>query len=116
MSSYEEYIVNILIKENISLIREKTFKDLKKGKFRFDIYLPSMNILIEIDGEQHFNPIYGRRALLKAQEHDRRKNQYCLANNISLYRIPYWEIKNIHNVKDILQDKFLVKYYWHYDI
>lgn len=74
-----------------------------------------MNIIIEVDGEQHFKPIYGRRALLKAQEHDRRKNQYCLANDIKLYRIPYWKLKSIHELKDIFNNDFLVKNYWHND-
>ena len=35
--------------------------------------------------------------------------------NIPLYRIPYWEIKNIHKVEDIFVPKFLVKSKWHND-
>ena len=52
---------------------------------------------------------------MKGQEHDRRKNSYCLANNSPLYRIPYWEIKNLKNPSDIFIDKFLVKSRWHND-
>ena len=93
MSKNEEYILNILLKENIKFIREKTFSDLRKGKYRFDFYLPKYNICLEIDGEQHFKQISKfqktRTDFLKQQENDRRKNSYCLANNISLYRIPY---------------------------
>jgi len=55
---------------------------LKNGAFRFDFYLTKQNVLVEIDGEQHFKPVYGRAAFLKGQEHDRRKNSYCLANGI----------------------------------
>ena len=90
MSSYEELILSILKAEHIKLEREKTFKDLKHGLFRFDFYLPDINngCIIEVDGEYHFKPIRGRRALIKQQEHDRMKNSYCLANNIPLYRIP----------------------------
>ena len=51
MSKNEEYILNILLKENIKFIREKTFSDLRKGKYRFDFYLPKYNICLEIDGE-----------------------------------------------------------------
>jgi very-short-patch-repair endonuclease len=65
MSSYEEYFIKIFKKNQIKFIREKTFQDLKKGKFRYDFYLPNENILIEIDGEYHFHPIQGRAILLK---------------------------------------------------
>lgn len=119
MSKYEEKIIAILKSERISFQREKTFQDLKHGLFRFDFYISDYQgekFLVEVDGEQHFKPIYGRQAFLKGQEHDRRKNSYCLANNISLYRIPYWEIKNIKNVQDILNPKFLVKTRWHSDL
>ena len=102
-------------KERISFTREKTYKDLKNGAFRFDFYLTKQNVLVEIDGEQHFKPVYGRTAFLKGQEHDRRKNSYCLANGIQLYRIPYWEIKNITKSEQIFDEKYLVKSRWHND-
>ncbi len=115
MSNYEKYIMEILLKEHINFEREKTFHDLKQGKYRFDFYLPSEKIILEVDGEYHWKPIRGNRVLLKQQEHDRQKNSYCLANNIPLYRIPYWEIKNIHTFNDILNDEYRVKTKWHLD-
>ena len=118
MTSYESQIINILKKDGIKFYREKTFSDLKHGLFRFDFYIFGLNgalAIIEVDGEQHFKPIYGRQSFLKGQEHDRRKNSYCLANQIPLYRIPYWEIKNIKSSSDIFIDKFLVKSRWHND-
>ena len=118
MSSYEEQVIKILKKSKISFQREKTFKDLARGLFRFDFYIPNLQgapVIIEVDGEQHFKPIYGRQAFLKGQEHDRRKNSYCLANKIPLYRVPYWEIKNLKTPSDIFVDKFLVKSRWHND-
>lgn len=115
LSGYEEYFVEIFQKEGILFQREKRFKDLNQGLFRFDFFLEEEQIIVEVDGEYHFNPIKGRRELMKQQEYDRRKNSYCLANNIILYRVPYWEIHNIKKVSDIFQDKFLVKTRWHND-
>lgn len=115
MSSYELYVMNILRKEHISFIREKTFKDLKKGKFRFDFYIKNKNIIIEVDGEYHFKAIRGRKEFLKQCEHDRQKNSYCLSNNIQLYRLPYWELKNINNFKDMVSSKYKVTSRWHND-
>lgn len=118
MSSYENAIIKFFKKESIDFQREKTFQDLKRGLFRFDLYIPNyrgQTLIVEVDGEQHFKPIYGRQSFLKGQEHDRRKNSYCLANNIPLYRIPYWEIKNLKSVEDIFKESFLVKTRWHND-
>ena len=118
MSKYENKVMEILKAEKIPFYREKTFKDLRKGLFRFDFYLPNFygkTICIEVDGEQHFKPIYGRAAFLKGQEHDRIKNSYCLANNILLYRIPYWEIYKLRTIYDLLNQKFVVRNRWHND-
>ena len=54
MSNYESYIISILKKERVPFVREKTFKDLRGGKFRFDFYISNYQgkeIIIEMDGE-----------------------------------------------------------------
>ena len=118
-SSLEEHIISVLKKEKIKFQREKTYPDLKFGYYRFDFFLPQYNLLIEVDGAQHykFSKIFHkkRQDFLKAQERDRRKNSYALSHNIPLYRIPYFEIENINTFQDILKDKFLVKDKWHCD-
>ena len=116
-SSYEERLLEIFRKEKIEVEREKTFKDLRrnKGIFRFDFYLPELNIIVEMDGEYHWKPIRGREALLKQQENDRLKNSFCLASEIPLYRIPYWKLKFIQNFDNIIKDEFRVKSKWHND-
>ena len=118
-SSLEEHIISVLKKEKIKFQREKTYPDLKSGYYRFDFLLPQYNLLIEVDGAQHykFSKLFHkkRQDFLKAQERDRRKNSYALSHNIPLYRIPYFEIENINTFQDILQDKFLVKDKWHCD-
>ena len=118
-SSLEEHIISVLKKEKIKFQREKTYPDLKSGYYRFDFFMPQYNLLIEVDGAQHykFSKIFHkkRQDFLKAQERDRRKNSYALSHNIPLYRIPCFEIENINTFQDILQDKFLVKDKWHCD-
>lgn len=119
MSSYEEKIIQILKKNKVPFIREKTFQDLKKGLYRFDFFLPRENCLIEVDGEQHyrFNKRFHktRQDFLKAQERDRRKNNYALAHGIPLYRIPYWEIDELCGISQIFDEKYLVKSMYHND-
>ena len=119
MSSLELHILKILTKEKIPLEREKTFSDLRRNKYRYDFFLPKHNILLEINGVQHYENISffykNRTEFKKAQERDRRKISYALANNIPLYIIPYWEIENIKNFNDIVQKKFLAKSKYHND-
>lgn len=119
MSKGEEYIFDILTREKINFIQEATFKDLKTGKFRFDFFLKELNILIEVDGVQHYkSSSFGRgySEFTKQWARDREKNSYALSHKIKLYRIPYWELKNLNSFNDIISnDNFLVKNRWHND-
>ena len=120
MSQYEDVIVKLLKQAHISFLREKTFSDLRGGRYRFDFYLTGGRpICIEVDGEQHFQQVLKfqkkQSDFLKTREHDRQKNSYCLANKIPLYRIPFWEIQNLKTASDIFSSKFLVRSKWHND-
>lgn len=97
-SKYAITVENWLILNEIDYIKEKTFEDCrgKKNKLPFDFYLPKYNILIEVDGEQHFdknafNQTEERFYELKQTEEI--KNLYCLKNNIKLIRLPYFKHK-----------------------
>lgn len=120
MSKVEDKFASLLRKNKISYVREKTYPDLKNGKLRFDFYIPTMNILLEIDSELHFQEIkrfhkdYG--TFHHAQENDRIKNAYALAHGIRLYRIPYWEFNNITSIAELFSPRFIVTSRWHNDI
>ena len=72
----------------------------------FDFYLPSLNTVIEYDGEQHFycvdfsgnNPERARHLFELVQLRDEIKSNYCAQNNINLIRIPYTEYDNIEKI------------------
>jgi len=121
LSKGEERISKILTDAGILFEREKSFTDEKRTKkYRFDFFLPVYNICIEFQGRQHmvFTPVFHktRSDFLKSQERDRTKISYCLAHNIKLYCIPYWELDNLKTVEDILNDKFLARTKFHNDI
>lgn len=119
MSKVEDRFAKIFISANIPYVREKTFPELKNGILRYDFYLPTFNILVEIDSMLHFKPIpkfhKSKTDFTHAQQNDRLKNSFALSHNIKLYRIPEWEFQNIKIFADILQQKFLVKDKWHND-
>lgn len=92
-SKGELLIENILKINNIKYETQKTFDKCKlTNKLPFDFYLPNHNICIEYDGEQHFKPIKvfgGEKRFIKQLETDRIKNNFCLEENINLFRIKY---------------------------
>lgn len=113
-SKGEKLIAKILDDNTIQYTSQKTFNDCRSikqnRKFPFDFYLPKYNLIIEYDGEQHFEPIIFRGTTKKqanknfkqVQINDATKNEYCLKNNVNLLRIPY---TNIADVEKIILEK-----------
>lgn len=122
MSKLEEKVITLLKRGNIRFMREKTFPDLKKGRFRYDfeIYVDGGRALLEVQGQQHYQFIpkfYKRRADFEsAKERDRRKISYALANRMPLYIIPYWELEHMTTARDLLRPQYLATSRWKNDI
>ena len=110
-SKGENIIDNYLKSVNINYIRQYKFDNCKnKRKLPFDFYIPDYNVCIEYDGIQHYESVKrfgGVDNLLKIQQKDKIKNEYCLNNNIRLIRIKYNE-----NIYDKLS--FIYDYHNHY--
>lgn len=122
MSKGEEKIVNLLQKGRYKFEREKRFKDLKRGLYRFDFYVVggrAIPCIIELNGAQHYQYVdkfYSSRAEFEAaKERDRRKISYCLAHNIPIYVIPYWELDNLHTAADLFNPRFRATSRWKND-
>lgn len=119
-SLYEQKVIDILRREKVDFIREKTFSDLRGGSYRFDFYLPQFNAVIEVNGRQHYEFVshfYKQKSdFLTAQLRDRRKISYCLANSITLYCVPFWEFDEIEDFYDLIQSKFLARSKYHNDV
>ena len=91
-------ILNILKDANILYNMEYSIPGEYEGyPYRFDFALfkdDKLIRLIEFDGEQHYKSSSGymnNENLQKRQERDKKKNEWALAHNIPLVRIPYWE-------------------------
>jgi len=104
----EEY----LIAHGVPFTKEKTFSGCVSAagkRLRFDYFLPSLNVCVEFDGRQHYEPMrFGsrqtgedaERALERLQENDRTKDLWCAEHGIQLIRIDYWDQKNISSILD----------------
>jgi len=101
-------VKTILDNMNIEYKTEYRFDDCKDVRsLPFDFYIPSKNICIEYDGEQHFMPVRFSKNETKKQmlekfelqqRRDKIKDTYCKDNNIILIRIPYTEFNNIGKI------------------
>lgn len=107
-SKGENKIDKFLNQYCITNIPQKKFDDLigiKGWKLSYDFYIPSFNLLIEYQGEQHYHPIkfgktieYGKKRLKTQQMNDSIKREYAKRHNIELLEIPYWEFENIEKI------------------
>jgi len=52
-----------------------------------DLYFPSLNLAIEINGPLHYEPIYGEEKLLQIQANDKLKINACSDANIKLVTV-----------------------------
>ena len=122
MSKGEEKVIELLQKGRYKFEREKRFQDLKHGLYRFDFYVVggrAIPCIIELNGAQHYQYVkkfYSSRAEFEAaKERDRRKISYCLAHNIPLYIIPYWELDNLPTAADLFNPRFRAASRWKND-
>lgn len=102
-SKGEIKIEKFLIENKIEFIRQYKFNDCKNiNPLPFDFYLPKINVCIEFNGKQHYEPIKhfgGHIGFLKIQNNDNIKKEYCIKNNIKLIEIKYnQDIENILNI------------------
>ena len=98
-SKGEKTVREFLIKNNIKYIPQMKFDGcININKLPFDFYLPEKNICIEYDGEQHFRNIFGDKSFKETKINDNIKDEFCIKNNISLIRIPYFKFGEIDNI------------------
>ena len=102
----ERYIENYLDSKNIKYEREKTFDNLinpiSGRKLRFDFWIPSRNLIIEVNGIQHYKVIecWGGEKYFQEQIYrDNIKKNYLENNNIKLLIL---NNKQLTKIKDYL--------------
>ena len=105
VSRGERAIRDFLNLHSIEFKQEFSDKDcVHVGRLKFDFAIfknDKLELLIEFDGIQHFEPVDtfgGEEEFKETQIRDNIKNEFCKKNNIPLLRIPYWELENIDNI------------------
>lgn len=99
-SGPEQLIINWLDAHKIEYVFQKKFADCKDvNPLPFDFYIPSKNLLIEYQGEQHYSPMrYIGTDFHLLKHHDWLKRKYCKKRQIKLLTISYKDCKIIDEI------------------
>ena len=113
-SSLEAYFADFCEKHNIGYESQKTFEDcIYKDKLRFDYYLPEFDILIEIQGKQHYEAMakFGGDDFFEEQKiKDNIKLEWCKSNNKKLYVICYKDLYKKNYLETLLSHILVAKH------
>jgi hypothetical protein len=93
-SVIESRINVLLCRESIIFIREKTFPNCKiKRCMKFDFFIPSLNLIIEYHGSQHFIPWDGANRgftnLMITRRNDEYKKRWAIENGYEFKEYNY---------------------------
>lgn len=111
--SYNEVLTSEFLNNNSIEYKEQyIFENCKNIRYLpFDFYIPTQNICIEVDGEQHFKPttfgtIDQKESLERFKEQIKRDNiktNFCKENNIKLIRLSYKDFGNDNYINKLNQ-------------
>lgn len=85
-SKLEKFLYKALLSDGYKVDFHKE-QMLSNTKLHIDIFLPTMNMAIEVDGPSHFQPVWGQEALKKNQKYDNKKNGLLIGKGIKILRI-----------------------------
>ena len=86
-SKAERTLYKRLKEEGREVVMHK--KGLISGNFEIDLFLPEIKTIIEIDGPQHFLPLFGQDKLKEVIKLDSIKNGLLLAEGYCIIRVKY---------------------------
>lgn len=85
-SKLEHHILNYLIKNGYKVDFHKE-QILSNTKLQLDLFLPVLNIAIEVDGPSHFLPVWGEDSLKKNIKYDNKKSGLIIGKGLKLIRV-----------------------------
>lgn len=86
VSFAERFVYKLFKLISIDFVSQLSSKDFVWcKKFRYDFYIPSLNMIIETHGKQHYVETNFNMALKEIQINDKNKKKHALNNNIQYY-------------------------------
>ena len=85
-SKLEKFILQNLVKDGIKVDFHKE-QMLSNTRLQIDLFLPTINTAIEIDGPSHFKEVWGKNTLSRNIKYDNKKTGLILGKGLVLIRI-----------------------------
>jgi hypothetical protein len=105
-SKLERYLHQQLLADGYKVDFHKE-QMLSNTKLQIDLFLPSMNVAIEIDGPSHFKEVWGKDVLNKNIKYDNKKTGLILGKGLVLIRIKQ-EMDFSNSRAKLIYDKLLI--------
>lgn len=85
-SKLEKFLLQSLINDGFKVDFHKEHV-LSNSKLQLDLFIPKLNLAIEVDGPSHFDNIWGDQALSRNTKYDQKKEGLLVGKGIRLLRI-----------------------------
>lgn len=85
-SKLERYLFGRLLQDGFKVDFHKE-QILSNTKLQIDLFLPTMNVAVEVDGPSHFKEVWGESSLKKNIKYDNKKTGLILGKGLALIRI-----------------------------
>lgn len=85
-SKLEKFLLEELVSNGYKVDFHKE-QILSNTRLQIDLFLPTMNIAVEVDGPSHFLPVWGEDVLQKNQKYDKKKTGLIIGKGLKLIRI-----------------------------
>ena len=85
-SKLEKFLLQKLLSDGFKVDFHKE-QSLLTTKLQIDLFLPTLNIAIEVDGPSHFEPVWGDENLKRNKGYDNKKTGLILGKGLVLIRI-----------------------------
>lgn len=114
-SKLEKFILNNLLSDGYTVEFHKE-QILSNTKLQIDLFIPKMNVAIEVDGPSHFLPVWGEDVLNRNIKYDNKKTGLILGKGLVLIRIKQLKdfskarasliYKELSNILQQIENKF----------
>lgn len=85
-SKLEKFLLKKLLSEGYSVEFHKE-QSILNTKLQIDLFLPTLNVAIEVDGPSHFEPVWGDDTLTRNKKYDDKKTGLIIGKGLFLVRI-----------------------------
>lgn len=100
-SALEKYLLEELVRAGYKVDFHKEHWVIRQN-LQIDLFIPALNVAIEVDGPSHFENIWGQDVLQKNKLRDREKNGLLLQRNCVIIRIKQVRSLSLKYKREIL--------------